>query len=431
MSPPVIIIGAGPAGLSAAYHLNPDEYLLLEAEPDPGGLCRSFEFGGASFDLGGHAFFTRHEEVRQLVYGQCPAGVFEQPRQAWVYSHGTYVRYPFQSHLHGLPTAVVRDCLVGLMNVQRDDPAPPATLADWMTRTFGDGIVRHFLGPYNAKLWGYPLDEIAPAWTAERIVTPDVGAIVTGALETRHQDDYINARVAYPAAGGFSGLYQGFIDHAADRLRCGVRIDRISLADRAAYSSDGEEFPFEQLISTMPLDQLAARITDLPSSCADIARELRHNSLHLVNLVVDAEGMTDMQRIYSADPGVPFHKLVLNSNSSPDLRSRPRFGIQAEVSYTPLKPVSPHGLIGQVTDAIVTMGLVERAAIREAQTRTVEYAYPVYTGTTAAGRDHILRTLAEADVLCAGRFAEWLYINSDDAVLRGRLAAAAVRARRG
>lgn len=431
MSPPVVIIGAGPAGLSAAYHLKPDEYLLLEAEAEPGGLCRSFEFGGASFDLGGHAFFTRHDDVRALVYEQCRAGVFEQPRQAWVYSHGTYVRYPFQSHLHGLPTEVVRDCLVGLMNVQRDDPAPPATLADWITRTFGDGIARHFLGPYNAKLWGYPLDEIAPAWTAQRIVTPDVAAIVTGALEARHQDDYINARVAYPAAGGFSGLYQGFVEHAGDRLHCGVRIDRVSLADRAVYSSDGEEFPFEQLISTMPLDQLAARITDLPARCADIARDLRHNSLHLVNLVVDAEGMTDKQRVYSADPSVPFHKLVLNSNSSPALRDRPRFGIQAEVSFTPLKPVPADGLAERVIAAVVEMGLVGRAAVRAAQTRTVEYAYPVYTSATAAGRDYLLRTLQEAGVLCAGRFAEWLYINSDDAVLRGQVAAAGVRAIRG
>jgi UDP-galactopyranose mutase len=431
MSPPVVVIGAGPAGLSAAYHLECDDYLVLEAEPVPGGLCRSFEFGGAVFDLGGHAFFTRHEEVRNLVGRMCPTELFEQPRQAWVYSHGTYVRYPFQSHLHGLPTAVIRDCLVGLMNVSRDSDTPPASLADWITRTFGDGIRQHFLGPYNAKLWGYPLDQIAPAWTSERIVTPDVADIVVGALEARHQDDYVNARVTYPADGGFSGLYQGFVDHVGNRLRCGVRVDSVTLAARTARSSDGEEFPFEQLISTMPLDQLAARITDLPSCCADIARDLRHNSLHLVNMAVDAEGMTDMQRVYVADPSVPFHKLVLNSNSSPALRARQRFGIQAEVSFSPHKHVSLDDLAGRVVDAVVEMGIVSRAAVREVQTRTVEYAYPVYTGATAAGRDHIVSTLREAGVLCAGRFAEWLYINSDDAVRRGQLAAAAAGARSG
>lgn len=428
MSPSVVIIGAGPAGLSAAYHLEQDNFLILEADTDPGGLCRSFEFGGTVFDLGGHAFFTRHEEIRDLVRELCPVEIYEQPRQAWVYSHGTYVRYPFQSHLHGLPTDVVRDCLVGLMEVARNGDSPPANLADWISHTFGSGIRDHFLEPYNTKLWAYPLDEIVPTWTAQRIVTPDVAAIITGALETRHNNDYINAQVAYPATGGFSRLYEGFVDHVKDNLRCGVGIDRISLSTRIAYSSDGHEFPFSHLISTMPLDRLVAQIDDLPSCCTDAARGLLHNSLHLVNLAVDAESVPDKQRVYVADPDVPFHKLVLNSNSSPALLARPRFGIQAEVSFSPHKSISVDGLVTRVTDAIVEMGIVERDAIRDMQVRTVDYAYPVYTSTTAAQREHLLRTLSKAGITCAGRFGEWLYINSDDAVLRGKVAAAAVGA---
>jgi len=424
MSRSVVIIGAGPAGLSAAYHLARDEFIVLEENSAPGGLCRSFEFAGAVFDLGGHAFFTKHDYVRELVSELCLTGIYKQPRQAWVYSHGTYVRYPFQSHLHGLPTPVVRDCLVGLMNVARDHDSAPASLDDWITRTFGDGIGQHFLRPYNAKLWAYPLAEIAPAWTAERIVTPDLADIVTGALEARHKDDYVNASVTYPAAGGFWNLYEGFVSHMGERLRCNVRIERISLSARAAYSADGEEFPFTKLISTMPLDQLAARIDDLQSCCAEAARGLRHNSLHLVNLAVEAENMTNMQRVYVADPKVPFHKLVLNSNSSPALRVRPRFGIQAEVSYSPHKRVPVDGLQDQVIDAVVDLGIAERRSIKEAQTVTAEYAYPVFTSQTFAQREHLLSTLRSAGVICAGRFGEWLYINSDDAVVRGQLAAA-------
>ncbi|MDQ7803458.1 FAD-dependent oxidoreductase [Amycolatopsis sp. A133] len=422
-SDPVVIVGAGPAGLSAAYHLPHDDYIVLEAGAEPGGLCRSHEFGGAVFDVGGHAFFTRHPEVRELIGRLCPVELFEQPRSAWVYSHGTYVRYPFQSHLHGLPTDVVRECLVGLLTVVRDKGLPPTSLADWIERTFGDGIRRHFLEPYNTKLWAHPLREITPAWTGQRIVTPDIDAIVAGALEPRHNDDYVNARVTYPADGGFSTLYQGFVKHVGERLRCGVHIDRIDLDTRTAHSSDGEDFPFSRLVSTMPLDLLVERVNGLPAGSADAARRLRHNSLHLVNLAVDAEGVTKRQRVYVADPEVPFHKLVLNSNSSPALRARPRFGIQAEVSFSPLKHVEIDGLAERVVAAVAGMGLVDPGAVRETEVCTVPYAYPVHTSDTTADREYLLGTLLEAGIVCAGRFGEWLYINSDDAVLRGKKAA--------
>jgi protoporphyrinogen oxidase len=120
---------------------------------------------------------------------------------------------------------------------------------------------------------------------------------------------------------------------------------------------------------------------------------------------------------------VPFHKLVLNSNSSPALRARPRFGIQAEVSFSRLKHVEIDGLAERVVEAVAGMGLVDPGAVRETEVRTVPYAYPVHTSDTAPDREYLLGTLLEAGIVCAGRFGEWLYINSDDAVLRGKKAA--------
>lgn len=419
----IVVIGAGPAGLSAAHHLR-SEHLVLEREPEPGGLCASFELGGVVFDLGGHAFFTRHDHVRDLVAGVCPTGLHTQPRRAYVHTHGRFVPYPFQAHLHGLPPDVVRECLLGVFEAAASaDPDPPRHLADWIVRRFGVGIAQRFLLPYNRKLWGFPLDEISPDWTSgadRRVAAPDVAAIVAGALQDVSFTDVPNAQVGYPKAGGFANLYSGLASGVGDRL-VQAAVESVDLGLQVVTSADGRRFSYDALISTMPLDQLVDRCLDAPACCRQAAAALRHNSLLLVNLVIDRPAITDMQRVYSADPEVPFHKLVLNSNSSPDLRSRPRFGIQAEVSFTPHKPVERKGLERLVLDAVVGMGIVATDDVVVASSVVpVRYAYPVYTHATAQARSHLLSAFAHRGVFCAGRFGEWLYINSDDAVMRGK-----------
>jgi hypothetical protein len=122
-----------------------------------------------------------------------------------------------------------------------------------------------------------------------------------------------------------------------------------------------------------------------------------------------------------ADAQVPFHKLVLNSNSSPFLRDRSCFALQAEVSWSEHKPVERNGLIAEVQAALVGMGLMRRSEQPIGSNLVeVRHAYPVYTAETQAVRRLLIETLKDHRVLCAGRFGEWLYINSDVAVMRGR-----------
>lgn len=425
----IVIIGAGPAGLSAAYHLQDTEYVVLERETEPGGLCRSFELDGAMFDLGGHAFFTRHDYVRGLVSNLCEPGLYTQARRAWVYTHGTFVPYPFQSHLHGLPVEVVEECLVGLYEAATcsGQKAPPGNVVEWIARSFGAGIGKHFLVPYNEKVWAFPLNEVSPEWTSERIVTPDVRAIVAGALQPVEFTGFPNATVTYPASGGYFNLYRGFLPIVGERIRQ-VSAERVDAPRRRVWTSDGRYVDYEFLITTMPLDQLISRTEGLNDCCRQAAAALRHNSLYLVNLVVDRPRVTDMQRVYVADPSIPFHKLVFNSNSSEELRRSPRFAIQAEVTWSTFKPVNPTGLERRVLEWITRIGILRADdRVTRSSVVTVPYAYPVYTVDTAAHREHLLDALREFGILGTGRFGEWLYINSDQAVMSGKARADEVR----
>lgn len=166
----------------------------------------------------------------------------------------------------------------------------------------------------------------------------------------------------------------------------------------------------------------------VPDDVKQAAAQLKHFSLYLVNLVYNRSNLTDKQRVYCASPDVPFHKLVLNSNSSPTLRNKPTFGIQAEISFSSYKPLEKPGLDDQVINALLTMGIInpeDKLIANEIQ--TLPLAYPVYTHEWKNAREVIFNFYEKHGVFCAGRFGEWLYINSDTAVLRGKLAAEKIR----
>lgn len=418
----IVIIGAGPAGLSVGYHLKRD-YLLIEREANVGGLCRSFALDECVFDFGGHAFFTQHDHVRQLVGELCAGGLYEQDRRAFVHSHGTFVPYPFQSNLFGLPDDVVRECLAGAELQAAQPAAPVTTLDEWVEQAFGPGVARHFLRPYNEKVWAHPLDDIVPTWTGDRIVAPSLGEVTAGARERRPYTDFPNARVGYPAHGGFEELFRGFEPFVAPRMRRGT-VERVELEERLVVTADGSEFVYDELVSTMPLTELVRSASPVPDHVRQLAAQLVHNVLLLVNLVVDRPAVTDMQRIYSADPSVPFHKLVVNSNSSAELRAGRHTGIQAEVSHSPTKPVGEEGLVARVVDSVRSMGIVAADdRIVTSSVVRVPLAYPVYTRSHAYVVDELRAFFAERGVHLLGRFGEWAYINSDEAVHRGRVVA--------
>jgi protoporphyrinogen oxidase len=249
---------------------------------------------------------------------------------------------------------------------------------------------------------------------------PNVAEIEAGASHQVPIRDYPNAIVGYPESGGFAELFSGLAKSLAPVLRQG-EVTRLSLSAGTARTAAGDEIPFDWMISTIPLTELIERAVDAAECCRAAARTLRHNSLRLVNFVIDRQSVSAMHRIYSADPDIPFHKLVLNSTSSPSLSALSTSAVQAEVSYSETKHVPLDGLVERTWQLLADMGLAapgERPLATAVV--TLPFAYPIMTRETMAAREHLLKTLERSNVLCAGRFGEWLYINSDDAIMRGK-----------
>ncbi len=412
-----IIIGAGPAGLGAALALG-DSAVLLESREIAGGLCGSMTIDGAIFDLGGHSFTTPHPAIRRLVFEALE--MEEQKRDAWCWLNGEWVRYPFQQHFSDLADGASRDaCRIGLEAASGWQDA--ANFDEYLDRRFGRGVTELFMRPYNRKLWGADLARLGTEWVAERVASP-LGTTESSVPKTGHRTPLQKETViAYPAEGGFGEIFQALARKVVD-LRFGQCVTRIDPQTFTVRTANGETASWRRLISTIPLPALLRLIPDVPAEISSAVSKLEALPITLVMLVLNGRQETVRQRIYCPDENVIGHKIVLNHNSSRWLRALPRHGIQVELSDR--SPFSGSNNVTALVNDVVT-GLLRMAVIpspdyvRRAKVLRIPLGYPVPTHSRNKIVALVQRWLGERRIYTVGRFGEWAYINSDEALFRG------------
>lgn len=487
-----IVLGAGPTGLSAAYHLGEDS-LLLEKNSTVGGWCRSIEVNGFTFDYAGHIMFSNDKYVHQLYKMLLGDNVHWQDREAWIFSKGVYTRYPFQGALYGLPANVIKECIMGAIEcrygsvsktfhsgkpvieisdakAQRapaknglngsspqacstnglndccadglpelntplglaaqhgDGQKQPAedNFENFIYRTWGAGIAKHFAIPYNRKLWAVPLSEMETSWLGGRVPLPDLEEMIEGALVPKPRPMGPNARFGYPLRGGFQALMDGFLPHLKGEVRLNSRVVRISPHDRRVYLDDGTEFRYRKLISTMPLPHLIRALGfEAPGAVRRAAEALRFTSVVCVHIGVGRSDVTDKHWIYYPEDTV-FHRIFVQGNASPHCNPPGGFGFTCEITYGPSKPLPCEGddLIQLCIRDARRVGFIrEDDPIWATAICDLPCAYVVYDHQRAARVQRIREWLATQDILLAGRYSEWEYYNSDHAFLAGKKAA--------
>ncbi len=461
-----LIIGAGPTGLSAAYHLGADT-VLLERNASVGGWCRSIQDQGFTFDYAGHIMFSNDPYVLKLYDILLGDNQHWQMREAWVYSKQVFTRYPFQGALYGLPPAVIKECIVGAIESRYGlaGPAPSCPTSEvedccadgtadvansgagalstaaegedfehFIHRVWGAGIARHFAIPYNKKLWTVPLNEMETSWLGGRVPLPDLNQIIEGALEPVAKPMGPNARFGYPKRGGFQALVSGFLPHIRGKIELNADAVCILPDEHTVVLADGRRLQYEQLISTMPLPELVRLVgNSAPPEVRQAANGLRHISIRCVNIGIGRTDVTDKHWIYYPEDSI-FHRIFVQGNASPECNAPGGFGFTCEISYSPWKPLPMDGqaLIERCIEDCIKVGMMrEDDRVVTANQVDMPYAYVVYDHARAANVATVRAWMERHDIVLAGRYSEWEYYNSDHAFLAGKKAAERVEANRG
>jgi UDP-galactopyranose mutase len=413
-----LILGAGPAGIATALRLGKSA-VIIDRNSFIGGQSGSIEIGEAVFDIGGHSFHTPHPFVRDLVYNNLD--MYEQVRKAYCFSHDTLISYPFQKSFRQIQNEqVVADCAKGLAELE-EGTKNPDNFKEFITQRFGDGIAKHFMLPYNEKLWARDLVNLDAKWVGERVAAPE-GVKEKFDLESGErkplQSDTV---VAYPAKGGFGEIYKALAKQVKD-IRLGVEVIQIDTKKNRVLTASGEIFEYENLISTIPLNELFGLLSFKDELLAQRVNNLEYMSLKCILVAVNHPVDTDIQRVYSADDDNPAHKTAINHNSSDWLRGRKHHGIMGEVSYSQFKHMKRNDVKQWFIDGLIKMNIIKSMdEILESKVIDVKYAYPVPSHDRVEIVTQAKTFLAEKNIHSVGRFGEWAYINSDEALARGMI----------
>ncbi|HUT98605.1 MAG TPA: FAD-dependent oxidoreductase [bacterium] len=414
---PVIVIGAGLAGLGAAHRLG-GRAIIFEAADRVGGISQTVTYDGFSYDLGPHVLFFRSAASREFCERLLGGEWTRQPRRARITIGDERISYPIQEGFVRSPV-LKRRYLPGLRRAGRTEPASP-TFTEIARAQYGEVLAKEFFTDYNAKLWRYPLDGMDPEWARKFLPKfPRRGLWLVSLGFTPRRGP--NAGFHYPRTGGIGSLAHRMAETVPGELRLRTVVKRVHTGERWVETGDGERHPYHALVSTLPLPRLAKIAPDLPAEMVEGAGDLPCVGTAFVHLGLKKPRPDDDSHWeYFPDPGLAFHRLHVPENYSPDMVPAGRGSVVAEVSYIHTERPDLDALTSRVIADLVKIGRIggeDEIIARDA--RAFRYTYSFQTTAAERVRLALRDELVRRGVHLAGRYARWEYLHMDQSIVGG------------
>ena len=418
-----LILGAGLAGLSAAYHIG-EAAEIYEAQDYVGGKAKSEQYEGYTFDVTGHWLHLRDAGIRSWILGLLGEDHFLELVGKGEFGLMAYIHSTPSSHTYGLPPQVIKECVMGAIEADRrrqgaGDEPEPESFSDWIRYYFGDGIAEHFMLSYNAKLWGVSADQITSRWCQRFVPKPELSDIVAGAVGCNAKGMGYNAQFLYPKTGGIQTVATAIGDavggHRIHLNRKGCPVDA---QNKTVHFESGETVAYRRLISTIPLPNLIDQMVNVNEDVMTARRQLRANEVIYLNVGIEGKlGETD-HWIYVPEDEYPVYRVGSFSNANPAMAPPGCGSLYIELSdrETPVEELRP-----RIEAMLIEMNLIEHAdQIRFMHTRRIPNAYVIYDFNYHDARQTILSYLKTIGIESIGRYGDWNYSSMEDALLEGK-----------
>jgi protoporphyrinogen oxidase len=392
------VLGAGPAGLTAAYvlGLRGVPAAVYEADGTVGGIAKTVEYNGYRFDLGGHRFFTKFEQVQRLWEEMLGEELLVRPRLSRIYYNGRYLAYPLQARDVVSRLGIVESVLCALsyfrsrLSPSRHDIE---TFEDFATQNFGNRIYDVFFRSYTEKVWGVPGSDIHSEWGAQRIKDFSFWKAVLAALHlTRSTPTTLIEEFHYPRLGP-GQMWEVFEAKVAER---GIPVHRHhraltihhdhNVVESVTMQHDGRtiDVPVDAVLSSIALSELVLILDPAPpQEIVEAAERLRYRSLCLVALVIDNDEPFPDNWIYLHDPGVRAGRVQNFGAWSPDMVVPGKTCLGVEYftfEGDDMWEMPDEEAVALATDELAKIGLLDPKDVIDGVKVRVPKAYPMYVG---------------------------------------------------
>ena len=438
---PVVIIGAGPAGLAAGYEFIQRGIcpIILERASVVGGISRTESYKDFNFDIGGHRFLTKNEEINQLWENMLGPDFLTVNRLSRIYYQGKFFNYPLRpaNALLNLGPLESLHVLLSYCRARLSPQPQENSFEEWIVNRFGDRLYRTFFKTYTEKVWGIPCREIRADWAAQRIKGLSLLVALSNALFGGQQAKSLSERFSYPKLGP-GMMWQRFMDHIVAgggkvMLHCEVSSmhhdNRRITAVEYSTGETTDELSAENYISSMPISKLVQLFKPQPpAEVLESARQLAYRGFIIVVLIIDRQTLFPDQWLYVHSPKVQVGRIQNFKNWSrfmvPD-QSKTSIGMEYFCNVNDLTwEMSDNELVDMATREMAEMGFAPASLVIDSYVVRQSHAYPVYDSTYKQNLQAIRNYLDNFNNLqTIGRSGMHRYNNMDHSMQTGILAA--------
>jgi len=440
----IAIIGAGPAGMTAAYELSKElggkisALNVYEKSDSVGGLSKSLTLWEQRLDLGPHRFFSHDSSINELWLEVVKEDYEIVDRQTRIYYKKRFFDYPIKAFnaLRGLGIFEAARCVLSYMAARISPPGDTSTFEGWVISRFGKRLYTIFFKTYSERLWGIPCTELDSDFATQRIKKLSLFEAIKNALSPAKSSKHATLadQFAYPI-GGTGAVYEKmklFVESRGGRVLTETGVERVITKNNRLSSiqlESGELRDYDHVISTMPLTQMVEKLPELPAEIFEKTKLLRFRNTILVYLKVEHSDLFSDQWLYIHDPSVSFGRVTNFRNWIPSIYGNSESSVLCLEYWCnfedELWSMNEKELIETAKKEIVAAGLVPGGLEMEGKLVKLPRCYPVYFKNYREALVPVEKYLMDIEGLhVIGRYGAYKYNNQDHSILMGMRVAA-------
>lgn len=406
-----LIVGAGVSGLATAAALGDREYLILEADGEIGGYCKTVRQDGFVWDYSGHFFHFKHPEIERWLCDRMPGQRIRRVlKRSFIRYKGRDVDFPFQKNIHQLPQEEFIDCLHDLYFAQTEGGASREhnSFKEMLFGRFGRGIAEKFLIPYNEKLYACDLAALDKDAMGRFFPTANLTDIVRN-MRTPDNSSY-NATFTYPEGGAIEYVKAIASAVRPEAIAFNERLVSVDLEARVARTTQ-REIGFERLVSSAPFNKLVA-LCGLDHNPAVFS----WNKVLVFNLGFDRKGPKDVHWTYYPDRATSFYRVGFYDN----IFDSDRLSVYVELGYPAGAEVDADAMLPRVLADLEREGVTDGHALVSKHSVVMDPAYVHITRASMTEHSRLSAHLRQRGVHSIGRYGGWTYCAIEDNIVEAR-----------
>lgn len=413
-----VILGAGIAGISAAYHLKQkgENSVIFEKDNDWGGLCGFFEIDGFRFDRFVHFTFAKDEKIAELFAKSSP--LYAHPPVSYNYWRGCWLKHPAQNNLAPLPIEEKVKIIDSFVNRPRKDVAEISDYAEWLRVQYGDYFAENFPFAYTRKYWGVEAKQLETKWVGNRLHVSPLPEVLRGAFAEQQENFYYTKFMNYPKKGGFRSIMNEC--RKGLDIRLNKKAVRIDTAAKQVEFADGTVENYDNLISSLPLPEIIKMISDVSENVQNAAKQLRWTCGYQVSLGFNRPDVAKYLWFYIYDEDVPPARVYSPNLKSPDNAPEGCSSLQAEIFFANgAKVVDKNIILQKTVEKLKEICQFNNSDVVVKDIRFEPYANIIFTPEIYESRKVVREWLQAQGIKTIGRFGEWDYLWSHQAFESG------------